>query len=238
MSYSDRFAGYAEGVIAAPLDERLAFIRKTYLHVTGAMAAFIGLSYVFFQMSLGLTILTMVQQAGRFGALAFFGGFALLGWLGSTLAHSSRSLPTQYGALAFYTLIEAVIFAPILFIVGKFMPDVLPTAAVITLVTFVALSAFTLITRQDFSFMRNFLVVTGFVALGAIGCSFLFGFQLGIWFSAAMILFASGTILYTTSRVLHEYETDQYVAAALELFAAVAMLFYYVLRFLMQLQRR
>ena len=58
MSYSDRFAGYAEGVIAAPLDERLAFIRKTYLHVTGAMAAFVGLSYVFFQMSLGLTILS------------------------------------------------------------------------------------------------------------------------------------------------------------------------------------
>jgi FtsH-binding integral membrane protein len=45
-----------------------------------------------------------------------------------------------------------------------------------------------------------------------------------------MILFASGAILYSTSKVMHEYETHQHVAAALELFAAVALLFWYVLR--------
>lgn len=238
MSYTDRFAGYAEGAIAAPLDERLAFIRKTYLHLTGAIAVFTLLSYVFFQAGLGLAILQMVSAAGRIGWFVMLGGFAILGWLGSSMAQNARSLPMQYGGLALYTLIEAVIFAPLIFIAGKFAPGVLPTAAVVTLVTFVALTAFTLITRTDFSFMRTALVVTGFVALGAIICSMIFGFSLGIWFSAAMILFASGTILYNTSKVLHEYGTDQYVAASLELFAAVALLFWYVLRFLMQLQRR
>ena len=49
---------------------------------------------------------------------------------------------------------------------------------------------------------------------------------------------ACGTILYSTSKVMHDYQTDQYVAASLELFAAVALLFWYVLRLLMSLQRR
>ena len=54
----------------------------------------------------------------------------------------------------------------------------------------------------------------------------------------AMIGFASMYILYETSNVLHRYRTDQYVAAALALFAAVALLFWYILRLLMELQRR
>ena len=66
----------------------------------------------------------------------------------------------------------------------------------------------------------------------------LFNFQLGVWFSGAMIGFASMYILYETSNVLHRYRTDQYVAAALALFAAVALLFWYILRLMMELQRR
>ena len=52
-----------------------------------------------------------------------------------------------------------------------------------------------------------------------------------------MIVFAGGAILYSTSRVLHEYQTGQHVAASLELFAAVALLFWYVLRLLMSFGR-
>jgi uncharacterized protein len=44
---------------------------------------------------------------------------------------------------------------------------------------------------------------------------------------------ASGYILYNTSNVLHHYRTDQHVGAALELFAALALLFWYVLRIFM-----
>jgi FtsH-binding integral membrane protein len=48
-----------------------------------------------------------------------------------------------------------------------------------------------------------------------------------------MIVLASGYILYDTSNVLHRYRTDQHVAAALALFASVAILFWYVLRLFM-----
>lgn len=236
MSMSDRFPGYT-GVIDAPLDERLVFIRKTYAHLAGAILAFVGLSFLLYQMNVGAMILSLVAGS-RFGWLLFLGGFALAGWMGSSMAQSSRSLGTQYAGLAFYTLAEAVIFSPLIFIASMLAPGALPAAAGITLLTFGALSFYTLITKQDFSFLRTALMVGGIVALGAIVCGAIFGFSLGIWFSAAMVLFACGSILYSTSKVMHNYGTDQYVAAALELFAAVALLFWYVLRILISLQRR
>ena len=64
---------------------------------------------------------------------------------------------------------------------------------------------------------------------------FLFGFNLGLLFSFAMVALASGAILYDTSNVLHHYRTDQHVAGALALFASVALLFYYILYILIQL---
>ena len=83
--------------------------------------------------------------------------------------------------------------------------------------------------------MRSILAIGGFVALGAIAASMIFGFSLGIIFSAIMVLFALGAILYDTSQVLHHYRTDQHVAASLSLFASVALLFWYVLRIVMSL---
>jgi FtsH-binding integral membrane protein len=48
-----------------------------------------------------------------------------------------------------------------------------------------------------------------------------------------MIALAGGSILYDTSNVLHHYPENKHVGAALELFASVALLFWYVLRLFM-----
>jgi FtsH-binding integral membrane protein len=61
---------------------------------------------------------------------------------------------------------------------------------------------------------------------------------LGLLFVAAMILMASGYILYHTSNVMHEYNEEQYVAASLALFASVALLFWYALQLVMSLRNR
>ena len=65
----------------------------------------------------------------------------------------------------------------------------------------------------------------GLIVLGVI-----FGFELGVWFSMAMIAFAGASILYDTQKVINTYPDDRTVAAALELFASVALMFWYVLR--------
>ena len=68
--------------------------------------------------------------------------------------------------------------------------------------------------------------------------SIVFGFSLGLLFSGAMVIIASISILYNTSNVLHRYNPQQHVAAALSLFASVALLFWYILRIFMGSSRR
>src|SRR5205807_9319950 len=48
------------------------------------------------------------------------------------------------------------------------------------------------------------------------------------------VALASGYVIYQTSNVIHQYRTDQHVAAALGLFAAVALLFWYILQILLR----
>jgi len=101
------------------------------------------------------------------------------------------------------------------------------------LVAGISLVAFT--TKKDFSFLGGFLKIGGFIIMGLIVLSFIPGINLdlGVWFSAAMVIFASISVLYTTSNIIHQYNTNQYVAASLGLFASVALLFWYILRILM-----
>jgi FtsH-binding integral membrane protein len=111
---------------------------------------------------------------------------------------------------------------------------VIPSAAIITGLLFAGLTYTAFSTGKDFSFLGGFLRIGGFIALGVIIASIIFGFQLGILFSGAMILFAAGAILYDTSNIIHHYHPEQYVAAALSLFASVALLFWYVIQFLLR----
>ena len=241
---SNVFAEFGQGLTAfsAPLDARLAFIRRTYLHLAGAIGVFVALSAALYSSGVGEGIAHWAM-GGRGMWLLVLGAFAIVGWLGQSMAHGARSQGAQYAGLAIYTVAESIIFAPMIWFAvylseKQGIPSPLAPAAAITLVTFAGLSAIVLMSKRDFSFLGMFLKIGGFVAIGLIICGAIFGFNLGLWFSGAMILFACGAILYTTSRVLHEYRTDQHVGAALELFAAVALLFWYVLRLLMQLNRR
>ena len=102
-------------------------------------------------------------------------------------------------------------------------------------VLFAAMTAYVFISKKDFSFMRGILSVLTMGACGLVIGSLIFDFSLGIVFSVAMITLASGYILFYTSNVLKHYRTDQHVAAALALFSAVALLFWYLVRLAMQL---
>lgn len=218
--------------------ERAKFIQRTYTHLAGAVGGFIVVEFLLFQTGMAEAITNFVL-ASRFTWLGILGGFALLGWLSRELASKAESVQTQYTGLGIYVVAEAVIFAPLLYIAAGFSdPSVIPTAAILTMLLFGGLSAVAFTTRKDFSFLGGILKISAFVALGLIICSILFGFTLGLFFSVAMVVFASAAILYDTSKVMHHYSTTQYVAASLELFASVALLFWYVLRIVMALSSR
>ncbi|MEM9804294.1 MAG: Bax inhibitor-1 family protein [Cyanobacteria bacterium P01_D01_bin.56] len=224
-------------VAQARPSERAEFIKRTYTHLAGAVGAFIVVEFLFFQLGIA-QMLASVFLGSNFGWLALLGGFALLGYLASNMAAKADDVNTQYMGLGLYVIGEAIIFAPMLVMAVVYSDaSVLPTAAVITLFLFGGLTAVAFTSGKDFSFLGGVLKIAGMVALGLIVCSLLFGFSLGLIFSFFMVAFAGAAILYKTSNVMYRYSTTQHVAASLELFAAVMLLFWYVLRIVMSSRR-
>jgi FtsH-binding integral membrane protein len=232
--YTDHFSSYS-AADAAP-EARAAFIRKTYMHVAGAVLAFAVLEFFLINSPVARP-LASVMLSGRAAWFVVLAAFMGVSYLANWWANSQTSTGMQYLGLGLYVAAEAVIFLPLLLIANLQFPGAILSAGIMTVLLFFTLTATAFITRKDFSFLGPILMIGGFVALGVIVLSGIFGFNLGILFSGVMILFAGAAILYNTSNVLHRYNTNQHVAAALTLFASVALLFWYILRLFMGLRR-
>jgi FtsH-binding integral membrane protein len=214
-------------VASLSVETRSAFIWRTYGHVAAAVLLFAGIETYLFDSGLAIPL---AQAMLGFNWLLILGAFMLVGWLATHVAQTVQSKPLQYLALVGFVAAEAIIFVPLLAIAISRAPGIVESAAGVTLLGTAGLTAVALITRKDFSFLRGLLVWGGILALVAIVSAVLFGFQLGTWFSVAMIGFAGAAVLYDTSNVLHHYSEDRHVAAALALFASIALMFWYVLR--------
>lgn len=222
-------------VAEADVSVRSAFIRKVYAHLAGAIALLIVLEMILLNSPVHDMVFNLIQSGklSGMGWLAVLGGFMVASWLATSFANNPSSKGMQYLGLGLYTAAWALMFLPILIIATNFYPGVITKAGICTAAVFGALTMIAFFTKADFSFFKGFLMIGGFVALGAIACGIFFNFDLGVWFSAAMVLFASISILYNTSNIIHHYGPDQYVGAALSLFGSVAMLFWYILRIFM-----
>jgi FtsH-binding integral membrane protein len=239
------YAAFGDLAIAAPADQRLAFIRKTYTHLAAAIYAFAAIEYLLFSLGLDQTMLKALGQS-PYSWLIVMGAFVAVSWIADSWARNSTSIGKQYAGLFLYVVAEAVVFLPMLALAKGYTMTVqgigdvpiIPAAGVTTLIMFGGLTAVVFVTKRDFSFMGAALGICSLAGLALIVVSILFGFNLGIWFSALMVVMACGYILYYTSNIMRTYRTDQYVAAALALFASVALLFWYILRIFMSLSDR
>ncbi len=208
-------------------DTRSAFLTRTYIHLFGAIIAFVAVEVFLFASGLAETIArTMLDM----NWLIILGAFMIVSWFASRAAFSARSLGAQYAALGAFVIAEALIFVPMLYIANFYAPGAIESAATITLIGFAGLTAVAFLSRKDFSFLGGMLKWAMVVALVAIVGGVLFGFELGTWFSVAMVGIAGAAILYDTSNIIHHFPEDRYVGAALQLFASVALMFWYVLR--------
>lgn len=231
--------------IELPEQRRAAFLRKTYAHLFFAILAFIGIDAAILTLVPTDTLLSVVGMvSGGWGWLLVLGAFMAVSWVAERMARSATSLATQYAGLGLGVAAWSVLFVPILLMAaimggdGASMGlDIIGTAGGLTAVVFAGLTAFVFFSGVNFGFLRGFLVIGGLAAMGAIGCSLIFGWTLGVWFTAAMVVFASASVLYKTSAILYDYREDQYVSAALGLFASVALLFWYILRLVMSFSR-
>jgi FtsH-binding integral membrane protein len=235
------YARFGTAAIDAPVDARRTFIRQTYTHLAAAIYAFVALEWLFISLGWDEASLGLIQNT-PFSWLLVLGAFFIVSVIANRWAESDTSAAMQYAGLFLYVIAQALLFLPLMALAKSQTVDVpgfgdvniIGAAGITTLVIFGGLTAFTFFTKADFSFLGSFLRLAMISAMALIVLSaFGFGLQLGIWFVWALVVLASGYILYYTSNVLHHYRTDQYVAAALALFASVALLFWYVLQLFM-----
>ncbi len=243
MSYQEDFYAYGTSDVPAVLAEarqRADFIRRTYIHLGAAVLGFVALVSLLVNLPLGEKITEMVV-VNPWTWMLMLGGFLAVSWIAERWAQSTTSLATQYAGLILYTVAESVIFTPLIWVVSHyeraFGVDIIGPAALATVVLFGGLTLIVFATGADFSFLRSVLYLAGLAALLLIVGSLIFGFQLGLLFSVAMVALAAGYALYHTSEVLHHYRTDQHVAAALALFATMALMFWYMIRVVWAVQR-
>jgi uncharacterized protein len=213
---------------------RIGFIRAAYVHLAGAIVAFTLISAAFYVSGVGVAMLKLMSTS-KWAWIGFLGAFMVVGWLASSWADNAESNGKQLVGLGLYVVAEALIFSPMFALAAAIAPKAIPAAAFITLLLVAGLTYTAFTTKKDFSFLGGLLKIGGFVALGAIIASAIFGFQLGIWFSAIMVIFAGGCVLYDTSQIIHHYPEDRPAGAALHLFASIALMLWYVLRILLSL---
>ena len=217
----------ATTAIGLPVERRARFIMRTYSHVVGAIVAFTLLEVALFTSGIAEPIARFALSTNW---LLILGAFMIAGAIASSVAARARTLPMQYLGLAGYVLAEALIFVPMLYIAMIKAPGVIQSAATVTLTASAGLMLVAFWTRKDFSFLGGMLRWAMILALVGIVAAVLFGFELGTWFSVGMIGLAGASVLYETSNILHHYDEERYVGAALALFASIALMFWYVLR--------
>ncbi|WP_299102387.1 Bax inhibitor-1 family protein [uncultured Winogradskyella sp.] len=214
--------------------ERAAFYKKTYAHVAGGVLVFVLFEYLLLQSDTIVNFMFSMTEGYKW--LLMLGGFMLATNYAESMAMKTTDKNIQYLAYGIYIFFEALIFIPMIAIAAGYMesgPEILQQAAIVTLALFTGLSAAVLLTKTDFSFLKTGLTIGFFIAIGLIIAGSLFGFNLGLWFSVGMCLLAGGSILYQTSNLVNTYGVEDYIPAALGLFASLMLLFWYILRIFM-----
>jgi len=228
---------FPEKIMVNSLSEvdRIAFYKKTYSHVAAGVLVFVLFEYLLLQSETVVEFMLSMTQGYKW--LLMLGGFMLATNYAEGMAMRTTDKNKQYLAYGIYIFFEALIFVPMLYIVTELMgpagSDLLYQASIVTLALFTGLSATVLMTKTDFSFLKTGLTIGFFIAIGLIIAGSLFGFDLGLWFSVGMCLLAGGSILYQTSNLVKTYGVEDYIPAALGLFASLMLLFWYILRIFM-----
>ena len=233
MSAQDTYNPVA--AVNAPETDRASFMAKVYLHVGYALAAFLAFEVVLFVTGIAESMREFFLNNGGFTWLLLLGGVMFIQGFAAKAATNLSDPGVQYMGLFGSAFGQALIFAPFLSYVFSTQggTGTVAQAAIVTLVGFAMLTAIGLFTRKDLSFLRP-IVMWGFgLAMIAIVGAVIFEFDLGVWFSVAMIGLAGAAILFQTQSILRKYPIGAHVPAALSLFSSLMTMFWYVLRLFM-----
>jgi modulator of FtsH protease len=187
-------------------------LRNTY--------ALLSLTLLF---SAGVAAMGAASQWPTPGILLTLGGYFGLLFAVHRLKNSAWALPAVFGLTGFMGYTLGPLLAKVMTLPGG--EQVVAMALAATGVVFLALSAWVLTTRRDFSFMGGFLFAGMVVALIAgLAAVFLQIPMLGLAVTAMVALLSAGLILVETSRIVHGGEAN-YVLATVGLYVSIFNLF-------------
>lgn len=219
-------------VAQAPAEARSAYMTRVYVRLLFGIGGFVLGSWFLFATGLAYTIAEFVLSTSW---LLILGGFMIVSWMSTSMLYRARSAGAQYAAYAAVVAANVLLFATPLVLAREVGPEgTIELAAQLSVIAFAALSVIAIRTSKDFSFLRGILMWGGVLALLLIVGATIFDIGLGIWFPVAMIGFAGAAILYDTQKIFRTYPLGTETAAAVNLFSSIALLFWYVLQFLMR----
>jgi len=229
---------------------RIAFLRKVYALFGGAMAIWMGTSYL---VATHEGLLNMAFGIMSFGFIGFIVLMAAMFFL-LRLTSSRGNAMSMFGLGAFGVL-EGFLTAPLIYIASAsqvasdaLTSDQIHTLALndtgsivtqafaLTCAVFGGLSFYALTTKRDFSWMRGALWM-GFFGLMAVGILGMLGVGGGFsnWgMSMAFVILMGGFVLYDTQNILRRYPENMAASAAATLLIDFVIMFQHILMLLMR----
>ena len=146
----------------------------------------------------------------------------------------ARRVPVNYIMLTIFTVSMSWVVA---FISSRYSPKIVATAAIMTALMMIGLTAYACLAKTDFTMMGGMLAAGSLVLL----CMIIFGIFVTNKFyhaviSACVILLMSVYVIYDTQLIVgknsYKYMIDDYIMAALNLYLDLINMFLAVLQLL------
>ena len=216
----------ASSVVSEDGQARLSFIQKVYsLFLLGLFTATGGAFITLSNQDFVIAVISHIW----IGLIVYFGVFFA--------CMALRKTPgINVVALLGFTFVSGVFLSPALLAVAAWAGGsygIVYEAALITGSIFIGLTAYTFITKKDFSFLGGVVTIGLFAVIGISLVLMFFPSESAnlalAWIGSVLF---SLFILYDTSRIMQTHESDEYVSGALSLYLDFINLFLMILRIL------
>ena len=203
--------------------ERATLVRRTYGLV------FISIFFTIAGTALGFSQPGLLEFSARHPFIMMLITFAPL--LMATRVRTQ--FPANVGFVLLFTLVEGVAIAPFLAWFSRNNPDLIWQSGALTLSTFGVLTAYTWVSRRDFSALGSFFTVGLWVLIATSLLNMFFQSSLAsLWIAGATVLVFSGLLIFDTWRLRNVFGPDDYVMAAVQIYLDLLNMFLAIVQLL------